>query len=528
MSCAGFVVATADCCMATATGARNPESGACQLVHRSKTDAADISLAPSSRSRCECCAKATCDAGSDAVNCTFVTDLTFAVAAAGLPGLGLDPRAFYCTLHGLTFSQVCMFDALGVRCAWRHHHWPSGLWFGHFHEMIFGFPPIVPSSSIEVFVRANASSSRRRRRTTYPISANAESTDDESLSSEGATEHSSEGTTVEENVEPSESSAGSPAFDRPSASVTLQPLCAQLSKHHNSRKICGTVKRWFEVDDRLGVLYQFSGRGELERRLPRHVYALAEISKICPDAREISFKLSFCAPSDPRTTRPRSSHVPQHLVCEAGSQPLARMWVSGVRVRLLLLQGAQCPRACRTWIDADNDRRDPTAAMLQCSWNGVPTWNDSQWQHDARPHEHVRADKHARRGALARRDAMQRMGMRCGNLADSAIGAEIIEIAAGSPAAAAGLAVGDVLVAVNGTACCSYAHAERMLSEGASPVECLVWYPRGPPRYVFTPAPPAAANGRVSACSSCAPSELASDDPSQWEDEDDCDLASVL
>ena len=57
--------------------------------------------------------------------------------------------------------------------------------------------------------------------------------------------------------------------DGPAASpCVLHPLCSELHKKH----ICstsftkGSAKRYFEVDDTLGVMYLFRGHGDMERR----------------------------------------------------------------------------------------------------------------------------------------------------------------------------------------------------------------------------------------------------------------------
>ena len=110
---------------------------------------------------------------------------------------------------------------------------------------------------------------------------------------------------------------------------------------------------------------------------------------------------------------------------------------------------------------------------------------------------------------------MQRVGVRCRNLDDAAIGALVTEVQSGSPASAAGLAAGNVIVSVNGHACCSYAHAERLLAESAAPSECVVWYPNGPPRYIVMP--PITARGVSS-----YEAGWRSDDPSHYDDEAAC------
>ena len=65
-------------------------------------------------------------------------------------------------------------------------------------------------------------------------------------------------TTSEADTESSDGSSGP-------ASRRLQPLRSLLTKKHSS-KMSGSAKRWFEIDDNLGVLYQFLGREELEKR----------------------------------------------------------------------------------------------------------------------------------------------------------------------------------------------------------------------------------------------------------------------
>jgi hypothetical protein len=59
----------------------------------------------------------------------------------------------------------------------------------------------------------------------------------------------------------------------------LAPLCDELIKRHESSHTGATDKRWFEVDDTLGVLYQFKGRTELERRTPYRVHALGALQR---------------------------------------------------------------------------------------------------------------------------------------------------------------------------------------------------------------------------------------------------------
>ena len=60
------------------------------------------------------------------------------------------------------------------------------------------------------------------------------------------------------------------AEDAPSG--PLKPLRSELSKAHMSkhRFSSNKAKRWFEVDDELGVLYQFKDYDHLQRRVPKN------------------------------------------------------------------------------------------------------------------------------------------------------------------------------------------------------------------------------------------------------------------
>lgn len=54
---------------------------------------------------------------------------------------------------------------------------------------------------------------------------------------------------------------------RVGAPWVLVPLCSSLKKkHHNATVFSSPAQRWFEVDDLLGVMYQFKDRSSMERR----------------------------------------------------------------------------------------------------------------------------------------------------------------------------------------------------------------------------------------------------------------------
>ena len=91
----------------------------------------------------------------------------------------------------------------------------------------------------------------------------------------------------------------------------LAPLCSQLSKrHHSGGFLKGHSKRWFQVDDRLGVLYQFTDRKEMERRGAR-----------CASARA------------PRAQRPRAHRPPLRSARAVGR----RVFLAGCGTLQLIL-----------------------------------------------------------------------------------------------------------------------------------------------------------------------------------------------
>ena len=84
------------------------------------------------------------------------------------------------------------------------------------------------------------------------------------------------------------------------ASRRLQPLRSLLTKKHSS-KMSGSAKRWFEIDDNLGVLYQFLGREELEKR--RACPAPAHKAHTPLHAHTHAALLHALAPAEPPQTR---------------------------------------------------------------------------------------------------------------------------------------------------------------------------------------------------------------------------------
>ena len=189
------------------------------------------------------------------------------------------------------------------------------------------------------------------------------------------------------------------------ASRRLQPLRSLLTKKHSS-KMSGSAKRWFEIDDNLGVLYQFLGREELEKRRacpaahkahtpslahapaphgctrlhrpnrpkhdvrpstdfkphagypfcvclslaePHRVFGLGDLSNIMEvGSPEGQGKIMFTFRLDEKH---RNTLTPSQLVCSTDTRRTMHLWINGVQARLLRQQEAGAPISRTVWIE---------------------------------------------------------------------------------------------------------------------------------------------------------------------------------
>lgn len=224
----------------------------------------------------------------------------------------------------------------------------------------------------------------------------------------------------------------------PAAYVGTAPapsLKGKLAKRHRTGAVSNMVDwRYFEVDDALGcTLYQFKNRDDMECRKPHHCYALG------------SGGISVVHMKGGTGGRLTGRLSGKGLVALAR---LATNFVTAYGFELKfspvssLVLGTETEEAREMWIDGINDRID--AGRATSKFVAVRTGKC-----------HSTGDANA---------ALERVGLTCANLSWSGIGVAITQVQPDSPAAKAGLQVGDALVAVEDTACLSHVHAARLLA----------------------------------------------------------------
>jgi len=161
------------------------------------------------------------------------------------------------------------------------------------------------------------------------------------------------------------------------------------------------------------------------------------------------------------------SSTPEQLVCVSETRTLMHRWISGTQARMQRQQESGAPRARRVWIDVLSEAADEASHAEESDGDEQSSGENEP------PREQRKAG--SRQAAPTRRG----IGIRCHNLSWSPIGAELEIVEPNSPAEAAGLRVGDVIVAVGGQACYSHFHTCRLLGRAPSPIELIVWHPLG-------------------------------------------------
>ena len=230
---------------------------------------------------------------------------------------------------------------------------------------------------------------------------------------------------TEDRTEPANSeeggSGGDPEGDYMVPDGPLQPLGSKvLKKHHNTMK--GWGSRYLELEDAIGVMYVFDSEKDQQRRTPKHVYACADMksaNKAKNSAANYCFEITFRSPEDW-----------PNLFYSCESKKYQEAWVNGLGQRIAL------------------GRSFGTRSMkLQ-----VPSHNYE----------------------LSR---FGQFGVRVINWEGQPIGVAIDSLTEISPLAEAGLAPGDVIIAVNQDACLSHTHAVKLLEATKDDVELIVWQP---------------------------------------------------
>lgn len=208
-------------------------------------------------------------------------------------------------------------------------------------------------------------------------------------------------------------------------------LRSKLYKKHQKPRFgnLGNIgKRYYEVDDQLGgVLYCFKDYSCLQKRMPHSVHALGDES------------VTAAAPTGNNGRMGgRLSKKPQKYITAYSFE----ITLPGEPRPLLL--GSRNAEVRTQWVDGIVRRaKVATSRLVQLEGCG------SKGDHPS---------------------TLLRVGVRVQNLSWSPIGVQISYVEPGSSAATAGLRVGDAIVAVQGTACLSHAHAGQMLLQAGGPV----------------------------------------------------------
>ena len=264
------------------------------------------------------------------------------------------------------------------------------------------------------------------------------------------------------------------------------PLCSTLQKkhHHGSRIKSNWSERWIETFDEYDVLLSFSSVEDQERRIPKHMYPLAELTRVdglAKSHRQYPFELYF---------RSGSTGDTQYLVLASSKEERARKWVAGLKWRMkqhsLHLDRAQNAvqgRARRISIERPVIEKSPSPPS---SPGGVPIssgksrrWGRRSSSGSEESSPKSRSSKKGRRSSSIvdddPEDLFTPFGIAVANLPTSPIGVELMKVDAMGPFAAAGLRGGDVLLAVDDVACLSWSHAQKLLSQEKTSYEVTVW-----------------------------------------------------
>jgi len=186
----------------------------------------------------------------------------------------------------------------------------------------------------------------------------------------------------------------------------LRELKGRVLKRHQRN---GWAKRWLEFDDDTGVLYVYKSELDEQRKTPSHLYLLSEteaVREAQSSAAAHCFEVELRQPS-----------LTLFYSCESGCDQSE--WIRGMQARCHLHH--------------QHHSKDRRCARLLCLDLPGPISQFSEYM-----------------ATLA-------------NRTDKPIGVLIEDMTQASPLAAAGLAIGDVILAVDDQACLSRTHAESLL-----------------------------------------------------------------
>jgi len=200
----------------------------------------------------------------------------------------------------------------------------------------------------------------------------------------------------------------------------LASLQGQLCKRHSSSKLGSlnnAASRFYECDDRLGLLLCYKNKEDHLRRLPHRCFSIGDISGVELHAKSSSMRKGLTC----FVTHSFQIHFSSDcddLVLGSFKAADAARWTSGLQQRM----GSTVSRLVRL-----GEAKQPSA------------------------------------GADALAQVKEAFGLSVRNLEWSPIGVEISDVLPGSLADKASLVEGDVLVAVGRDVCLSYKHACNLL-----------------------------------------------------------------
>jgi hypothetical protein len=282
-----------------------------------------------------------------------------------------------------------------------------------------------------------------------------------------------------------------------------------LRKCHKSSTLFSWGKRWFEVDDTLGVLLCFKTQLDQDRRTPHHVYPLSSFTSAEEEGTYDFTTHAFALiPSHDPSRYGFNPDRCRRLVLAAESKALQRRWVRGLQQR------THCPGVGATSIartvvldvsspaktqeptlsrspshasqvaspdeessDAEGDEGPGSAALRAC--------RAARAAAPAPPRENLEPD--AREAALPRDPGRRGVGVTvCNNPIDS-IGSLIQRVDPDSPAEVRATATSLPHEPVNGAAplaCCTHPLLSPLLLDGPSLTAapgCLLFSSSSPP-----------------------------------------------
>jgi len=258
-------------------------------------------------------------------------------------------------------------------------------------------------------------------------------------------------TDASESTDPSETGEDSPHHHRP----PVHGLASTLRKGHKSSLLFSWGKRWFEVDDSLGVLLCFKTHW---CSAPRHVYALSSFTAAEEEAtHDQTTHTLVLIPAAGQSEDGSICQLEERLVLAADSKALQRRWVRGLQQRIACAS-ASAPVARKVVIDVTKHASSRRPADATQTVPSGAEGNDGS--------------------GSARKQERLRVGVTVIDNPRSPIGSLIEYIQPGSPAEERGLKEGEVVVAVGGEACLSHAHCVQLLNaEPSSQIELIVSTP---------------------------------------------------